>query len=425
MIEASICTIGDEILIGQVIDTNSSLIATELENIGIKVTRMLSIGDEQVTIANELRNELRNSGIVIVTGGLGPTKDDITKAALAALSGSKGYVENKNQQSINTRILKSRGLDVLESNKQQAMVPDTCEVIANEVGTAPIMVFRFQDNRFGHPAALYSLPGVPYEVREGISEVINDIRDHTPLSDIYHKSIMTFGMAESELAQTIEQWENELPKEMHLAYLPDILTGVRLRLSIYGGNTAREQAMVNEQLDKLKKILGNNIYSTQDDTLQDYIGRLLKQNKKTLSIAESCTGGLVSALITSVPGASEYFLGSVTSYAVNIKEKVLNVPPTILNRYGVVSSLVASSMAEGVKNLTKSDYAVSTTGLAGPTGDGQNPIGTVWIGIAGPNGVTSVKRNYQNDREVNAKRFAASALDALRKVIERDLRNSQ
>jgi nicotinamide-nucleotide amidase len=425
MIEASICTIGDEILIGQIVDTNSSLIASELESIGIKVTRMLSIGDDQVTIANELRNELRNSGIVIVTGGLGPTKDDITKAALAALSGSKGYVENKDQQSINTRILQSRGLDGLESNKQQAMVPDTCEVIPNEVGTAPMMVFRFQDNRFGHPATLYSLPGVPHELKEGISEVINDIRDHTPLSDIYHKSIMTFGMAESELAQTIEQWENDLPKEMHLAYLPDMLTGVRLRLSIYGGKTAREQAMVNEQLEKLKEILGNNIYSMQDDTLQDCIGRLLKTNKKTLSVAESCTGGLISALITSVPGASDYFLGSVTSYSVNIKEKVLNVPPTILNRYGVVSSLVASSMAEGVKNLTKSDYAVSTTGLAGPTGDGQNPVGTVWIGIAGPNGVTSVKRNYQNDRDVNTKRFAAAALDALRTVIERDIRNSQ
>ncbi|MFA6593464.1 MAG: CinA family nicotinamide mononucleotide deamidase-related protein [Bacteroidales bacterium] len=423
MTQASICTIGDEILIGQIVDTNSSAISSALEDIGIKVTRMVSFGDDHEEIVSNLRNELIHNDIVICTGGLGPTKDDITKAALSELSGSGKYVLNARQFEIMKGILHSRGLDTLESNKAQAMVPDTCEVIPNKAGTAPIMVFRFPAEDLGHKATLFSLPGVPHEAIAAIPLIISDIKAHNPISDIYHKSVMTYGLAESALAAKIEDWENALPSDIHLAYLPNPLTGVRLRLSIYGGSSDAEEKRINSEIDKLKLILGNIIYSEEDDTLENTIGRLLRGTGKTLSAAESCTGGSISALITSVPGSSEYYLGSVTSYAVKIKEKVLSVPAETIETCGVVSSEVAAAMAEGIRNLTGSDYAVSTTGLAGPAGDESNPVGTVWIGVTGPNGTKTVKKIYKNDRKRNIQRFAASALDTLRIMIEKDLNN--
>ena len=420
MIQASICTIGDEILIGQVVDTNSSRLAVALEEAGIRVTRMLSIGDDRDEILNNLRNELTVNDIVITTGGLGPTKDDITKGVLAELSGSTGYVEHPGQLAVIKEILRSRGLDMLEINRAQALVPDRCEVIENRLGTAPVMVFRFPKETFG--ATLYALPGVPFEAVGAIPSVMEDIRAHQPLNDILHRSIMVFGIAESALSELIAPWEDALPEDMHLAYLPNPLTGIRLRLSIYSGNLEEEKARVEEQIDRLKEILGNKVYADQDDTLEATVGRLLKASGKTLSAAESCTGGMISHLITSVPGASAYYLGSVTSYAVSVKEKVLGVPAETVGKYGVVSSEVAAAMAEGVRRVTGSDYAVSTTGLAGPDGDEFNPVGTVWIGVAGPNGTKTTKRLYKNDRKRNIERFAAAALDALRLMLLEDLK---
>ena len=420
MIQASICTIGDEILIGQVVDTNSSRLAVALEEAGIRVTRMLSIGDDRDEILNNLRNELTVNDIVITTGGLGPTKDDITKGVLADLSGSTGYVEHAGQLAVIKGILRSRGLDMLEINRAQALVPDRCEVIENRLGTAPVMVFRFPKETFC--ATLYALPGVPFEAVGAIPSVMEDIRAHQPLNDILHRSIMVFGIAESALSELIAPWEDALPEDMHLAYLPNPLTGIRLRLSIYSGNLEEEKARVEEQIDRLKEILGNKVYADQDDTLEATVGRLLKASGKTLSAAESCTGGMISHLITSVPGASAYYLGSVTSYAVSVKEKVLGVPAETVGKYGVVSSEVAAAMAEGVRRVTGSDYAVSTTGLAGPDGDEFNPVGTVWIGVAGPNGTKTTKRLYKNDRKRNIERFAAAALDALRLMLLEDLK---
>ncbi|MBR5176343.1 MAG: CinA family nicotinamide mononucleotide deamidase-related protein [Bacteroidales bacterium] len=422
MTNASICTIGDEILIGQIVDTNSSKISRALEDIGIKVTRMLSIGDDRREIIDNLENELRISGIVITTGGLGPTKDDITKAALAELSGSKGYVENATQLEIIHEILHARGLDVLDINKAQALVPDNCEVIPNRLGTAPIMVFRFDDDRFGHPATLYSLPGVPFEAEGALPDVIEDIKEHHSLTDIFHKCVMVSGLAESALSKLIESWEDSLPEDMHLAYLPNQLTGVRLRLSIYGGNKAEEERRIDERFSALEPILGDKIYSHSDDTLQNAIGTLLRGTGMTLSAAESCTGGMISSLITSVPGASEYYLGSVTSYAVSVKENVLNVPQEYVSRYGVVSAEVAGAMAEGVRKLTGSTYSVATTGLAGPGGDEMNPVGTVWIGVSGPNGTSTFRKVYKNDRKRNIERFTSAALDELRLFILKDLK---
>jgi len=232
---------------------------------------------------------------------------------------------------------------------------------------------------------------------------------------------MVYGLAESALSELIAPWEDALPDEMHLAYLPHPLTGIRLRLSIYGGMHEEQEARVEEQIVRLKEILGNRVYSDQDDTLEATVGRLLKKAGMTLSAAESCTGGEISHLITSVPGSSAYYLGSVTSYAVSVKEKVLGVPAETIEKFGVVSGEVAAAMAEGVRKVTGSDYAISTTGLAGPDGDAFNPVGTVWIGVAGPNGVKTEKRHFRNDRKRNIQRFSAEALNILRLQILEDL----
>lgn len=420
MTTASICTIGDEILIGQIIDTNSSYISRELNSIGIRISGMVSIGDDHDRIIKTLGEELSRNDIVITTGGLGPTKDDITKAALAELSGSLKYVEHAGQKEVIYRILHSRGLEVLDINEQQAMVPERCEVIVNRLGTAPIMVFRFGPERFGHPAALYSLPGVPFEALGAVPDIVSDIKKHFKLTNITHRNIMVYGLAESALSKLIEPWEDALPDDMHLAYLPNQLTGVRLRLSVYGGEESDNVSRIEARFTDLKKILGDLVYSDEDDTLQGTIGRLLRGSGRTLSAAESCTGGEIAHLITTVPGASEYFLGSVTSYAPSVKTRVLGVPAETIENCGIVSSEVAAAMAEGARRLTGSTYSVATTGWADSYGDEREPAGTVWVGVAGPNGTKTARFNYRNDRRRNIERFSASALNELRKMIESD-----
>ena len=417
MIYASIVTIGDEILIGQVLDTNSQNLARALEETGIHVVRMVSIGDEEETIAQTLLAELQRSQLVFCTGGLGPTKDDITKKVLARISGSQGSYKHEGQMKKVVEILHSRGLDVLPSNENQAVVPDKAEVIVNQLGTAPIMVFR--DMPGG--GTLYSLPGVPHEAVGAIPSLLEDIRAHQPLSQILHRNVMVYGLAESALSEQLAPWEDALPADMHLAYLPNPLTGIRLRLSCYGSANGDEAQRMEAQLTQLKALLGPLMYADEDTDLETTVGRILKEKGLTLSAAESCTGGEIAHLITSVSGSSAYFLGSVTSYASSVKESVLGVPADVIERDGVVSSEVAAAMAEGVRRLTGSDYAVSTTGLAGPSGDEFNPVGTVWIGVAGPHGKQTVKYVYKNDRKRNIERFAASALNFLRLFILEDL----
>ena len=423
MTQASICTIGDEILIGQIVDTNSSHISQALNSLGIKVTRMLSIGDDHDVIVNSLGQELSENDIVIVTGDLGATKDDITKAALAHLSGTDAYRTDERQLEIIHKILSSRGLDILDINLAQASVPETCEVIPNRCGTAPIMVFRFPADRFGHEATLYSLPGVPYEALAALPDIMEDIKAHHSLSDIYHRTVMTYGIAESALAKMIEEWEDNLPADMHLAYLPNPLTGVRLRLSIYGGNKEDEEARIEAELAKLRPILGSSLYSDHEDTLEGCIGRMLSGAGKTVSVAESCTGGTISALFTSVPGASEYYLGSVTSYANEIKINVLGVPAEIIAENGAVSSECVAAMAEGVRKLTGSDYSVATSGIAGPGGgSAEKPVGLVWIGVSSDKGTETFSMVFRNDRKRNIERFASSALNILREKLVNELK---
>ncbi len=424
MNRASICTIGDEILIGQIIDTNSSHISQSLNTLGIRVTRMLSIGDEQDTIVNSLSGELAENEIVIVTGGLGPTKDDITKAALARLSGADGYRTDVRQLEIIHEILASRGLAALDINLAQASVPNTCEVLPNKLGTAPIMIFRFPEERFGHPAALYSLPGVPFEALGALPDVLEDIRTHFATTDIFHKTVMTFGLAESALSEMISEWENCLPSNMHLAYLPNALTGVRLRLSIYGGVRGDEEAAIEAQIASLKQILGDYMYSEQEDTLESCIGRILLHKGKTVSAAESCTGGLISALFTSVSGSSAYYLGSVTSYANSVKTGVLGVPAEIIAEHGAVSEECVAAMADGVRRLTGSDYAVATSGIAGPGGaTDTKPVGLVWIGVSSEKGTETFSFVFKNDRKRNIERFASTALNKLRLKLVNELNN--
>lgn len=424
MTGASICTIGDEILIGQITDTNSAHISRALNSLGIRVSRMVSIGDDHNVIIESLKQELLENEIVITTGGLGPTKDDITKNALAELSESRSYKTDERQLEIIHRILSARGLDVLDINRAQADVPENCDVIPNRLGTAPVMVFRFPESRFGHKATLYSLPGVPFEALGALEDILNDIKEHNSLSDIYHRTVMTYGIAESALSKKISDWEDNLPEDMHLAYLPNALTGVRLRLSIYGGSKAEQEERIESELKGLKAILGDIIYSEKDDTLESAVGDLLKAYGKTLSTAESCTGGMISSLITSVPGSSEYFLGSVTSYANGVKENVLGVPAEIIAEHGAVSSECVAAMAEGVRRITSSDYSVATSGIAGPGGGSEEkPVGTVWIGVSSVSGTETFRLKFNSDRKRNIERFSSSALHILLNKIKKELNN--
>ena len=420
MTKASICTIGDEILIGQIVDTNSSHISRALGERGIQTQRMVSLPDDRQQIISLLSKELTDSEIVVCTGGLGPTKDDITKDALAELSGSKGYYKSEEQEVIIREFLHARGLDVLPANLQQAMVPDKCEVILNHRGTAPIMVFRFPTERFGHPAALYSLPGVPYEAEAALKDIVEDICAHFPTADICHRTLITYGLAESALSALIAPWEDALPADIHLAYLPNPTTGVRLRLSIYGGVSEEQERRIDEQIELLKPYLGDNLYALKDTTLEASIGDLLRGSGKTLASAESCTGGMIAHLITTVSGSSEYFLGSVVSYAPEVKCKVLGVNPATIESKGIVSSDVAAAMAEGVRRVTGSTYSVATTGWADSYGDEREPAGTVWVAVSGPSGTVTRRFCYHNDRKRNIERFAASALDLLRRYIVKD-----
>lgn len=417
MVTATICTIGDEILIGQIVDTNSSRISTALNSIGVKVISMVSTSDTEQDIINTVESALKSSNIVVITGGLGPTKDDITKKTLGKLTGATADVENQEQLEIITRILSARGMVPLSPlNKAQALVPNSCKVIPNRFGTAPCMEFEIPQEKYGHKALMFSLPGVPFEAEAAIPDVLDSIQRHFQLDKIFHKTICTFGIPESTLAQQIEEWEDNLPRNLHLAYLPNPVLGVRLRLSIYGVD---EQTGLQELADneaKLREMLGDAIYGEGTDSLQKVIGNTLKERGMTVGVAESCTGGFLASLFTSLPGASEYFYGGVVSYDNSVKMNVLGVEKEVLETYGAVSQECAEQMAAGARKVLGTDYAIATTGIAGPDGGTPDkPAGTVWIAVATPEGVTSKKFTFNSTRRnINIERFAANALNMLR-----------
>ena len=405
--KSTIITIGDEILIGQILDTNSRYISQALNRIGVVVTERTSIGDSAEQIVSTLDRALAQSDVVIITGGLGPTKDDITKHTLARYYNSE-LVYNEQVGSFVEQLLARRGIAFTELNRGQAMVPKCCTVLHNAHGTAPGMWFE-RDGK-----VVVSLPGVPFEMRHLIDDsVVPMLAERFELKAIVHRTMITSGIAESILAERIATWEDNLPDVLHLAYLP-APNVVRLRLSAYEVDGQSVRRMIDDEFDKLKGIIPEAIVGFEDATVEQLVHRWMTENGKTLSVAESCTGGAIAAKFTAMAGASAYFNAGVVSYSNEAKRDILGVNMDDIVRYGAVSETVAIQMAEGVRRAGQSDYAVSTTGIAGPTGgSAEKPVGTVWIGVATPKGSFAVLKNCGTDRSQIIDRATAYAIKLL------------
>lgn len=411
MVNACICTIGDEILIGQIVDTNSAFISRELNKIGVKVRSRISIGDDFNEIINNLENCIANNDLVVVTGGLGPTRDDITKKALSVLTNTKSFIYDTRQSEIIKSIFDKRGVQVTNLNREQALVPQNCTVIANYLGTAPGMLFKCGNKG---EKLLISLPGVPYEMEGMFSRVCDLIIKYLTPGYIHHKTLVTFGMAESTLAEFIQEWESKLDKDVKLAYLPNPSTGIRLRLSVYNRNIEDSVKIVNTYADELRNLLGPLIYGEDDDTLESVLYKLLKSRSKKVAVAESCTGGTIMSRIITIPGSSEIISGGLVVYSNESKMDILNVKKETIEKFGAVSKECAQEMAEGVRKLYNADYAIATTGIAGPGGGTDSkPVGTVWISVAGDFGIESRMRVFSGDRLRNITRFSSEALNFL------------
>ena len=406
--QAEIITIGDELLIGQVVDTNSAWLGSTLGDDGIKVIQITSVQDNAAQIVQAVNDALSRADIVLMTGGLGPTKDDITKKTLAEMFGMK-LVRNEQVYDMVGKQLALRGIAFTELNQGQALVPDGCTVLPNRNGTAPGMWFE-RDGK-----VLISMPGVPFEMKALVKdEVLPRLRKHFALDANVHRTIITFGLAESILADTIASWEEALPPYLHLAYLPSALC-IRLRLSAYEIDRQKAEQEIESQIEKLSKVIPHYIIGSEDDSLESVTGTLLKTRGETLATAESCTGGNIAHRFTAMPGASEYFKGGVVAYSNEVKMALLGVDPESLNRYGAVSQSVAEQMAEGVRRATGATYGISTTGIAGPTGGTpEKPVGTVWMAVATPNGVFSRRMVFGSVRSQNIERASSNCINLLR-----------
>lgn len=408
---AEIITIGDEILIGQIIDTNSSWLGQELSKLGIQVVHRTSVSDKAEAITTALQQAEQRAHIIIMTGGLGPTKDDVTKHTLATYFNS-GMVINEDVKTWVMSIFKQRGLPIIESNMQQALVPEVCEVLFNRSGTAPGMWFEKNNKVY------ISMPGVPFEMKTIFEEeCIPRLKQKFKLPVIIHRTVLTSGIGESFLADKIADFENKLPKHIKLAYLPAVGM-VRLRLS---GHHHSEEVLfdeINAEVTKLYSLISDYIYGEENDTLEKNVGLLLKSQGFTMATAESCTGGYIAHLITSVPGSSGYYKGSVISYANEIKINELGVLPETLKTDGAVSEACVKQMAVGVRTKFDVDFAIATSGIAGPDGGStEKPVGTVWIAIATPSQTIAKQFNMGDNRERTIQRTAIQALDMLRKQI--------
>jgi nicotinamide-nucleotide amidase len=411
MIQAEIITIGEELLIGQVIDTNSAWISQQLNLIGISVAQITSISDKKEQIINTLTETINRSKIVLITGGLGPTKDDITKHTLAAYFNSKLVFNEEAYKNIEA-IFARRNVKVTELNRLQAYLPDKCKVIPNLEGTACGMLFKKNDS------IIISMPGVPYEMKTMMEKfILKELQNEFNLPHVVHKTILTQGIGESFLAEKIEEWENNLPANISLAYLPSPGI-VRLRLSAKGNNKNELENSIQNQVKKLEELISEFIYGYDNDTLEIIIGKLLKEKNSTLAVAESCTGGYISHLITSVPGSSAYFKGGIVSYANEIKKNELNVNEDVLANYGAVSKEVVEQMANNILKKFNTDYAIATSGIAGPDGGTpEKPVGMVWIAVADKNSVNSNVYFMGEHRGRNIQKSAITALNMLRKKI--------
>lgn len=418
MINATIITIGDEILIGQIVDTNSASISRHLNQAGITVSEKLSIGDNADQITQTLGRALGNSQIVIITGGLGPTKDDITKHTLAKFFSSEMREDERVAEHVK-RMLEARGIIYNELNRSQAMVPEKCEVLFNYHGTAPGMWFEDEN---GHIAI--SLPGVPFEMEHLMEdEVLPRLKSRFSLHANIHRTMITSGLPESMLAERIADWEEALPQDLKLAYLPSPNI-VRLRLSAYNKTDAEATRLqIEEQFEKLYHIIPEHIVGFEDASVQALVHDLMIKNHLTLATAESCTGGTIASRFTAMSGSSNYFLCGVVSYANEAKRDVLGVNYDDIMKYGAVSETVVRQMAEGVRRISGADYAISTSGIAGPTGgSAEKPVGTVWMAVATPTRTISIMRNSGTDRSQVINRASAYAIELLYKELKKDLR---
>ena len=409
--KAEIVTIGDELLIGQTVDTNSAFIGSELSSLGFSIIQITSISDKKEMILRTLGDKLGNADIVLITGGLGPTSDDITKQTLCEFFDTKLVMNSEVLANIESMMTK-RNYPLNENNRRQAEVPESCEVIPNTAGTAPGMWFEKEGTIF------VSMPGVPHEMKHIMNEhVIPALKKRFTNQHIIHKNIMTYGTFEAKLAEILTDFEAGLPDHIKLAYLPSAGV-IKLRLTGSASNRDELAKSIQYQVDKLYQIIPSLIFSENEESLEMVVGKILLHKGKTLSCAESCTGGEISHLITSVPGSSAYFMGSVVSYSNNSKMELLDVPVETLINFGAVSRETVEKMAEGARNRFNTDFAVATSGIAGPDGGtAEKPIGTVWIGISTGVKTFSEKFTFGNDRVMNIRRFSYAALNLLRQQI--------
>ena len=406
---AEIITIGDELLIGQVVDTNSAWMAERLNEAGIELYQITSVHDDREHILKALDDAFSRADIVLTTGGLGPTKDDITKHVMCEYFGTTLVEDSCVREHIH-ELYKERE-DVLNRlTATQWLVPESATILPNRVGSAPIMVFE-QTGKL-----LVALPGVPHEMKIAMTEQVLPYIGSKGSGEIIHRTMMLYGIAESTLALQIEDWENALPQSMHLAYLPK--DGIiRLRLSSYGEATKEE---IEQQLANLKPLIAGNLIATEDLPLETILGNLLKARHQTIATAESCTGGRLAAALNAQSGSSAYYMGSVVAYDNRIKEQVLGVKHDTLEKYGAVSEQTVREMAEGVRALMNTDYAIATSGIAGPTGGTpEKPVGTVWIAWATPKGTTAECYHFgvAREREQITQRAVTAALVELIKSL--------
>lgn len=406
--KVEIINIGDELLIGQVVNTNASWMAAELTKSGMQVVFISSIADDEKAIHSELDAASKRADIILLSGGLGPTKDDITKKTLADYFDSDFVFHEPTFEQVK-KIFAARKFEVSEINRQQAMIPDKCTPLLNVNGTAPGMWFEKEGKVF------VSMPGVPFEMKSMMTgEVIPRLVKHFKLGTIVQKTVMTTGLPESFLAEKIKDWEDNLPAHLHLAYLPQPGI-VRLRLSAKGEDQKALTNEIEQQVKKLHALIPDSIFGYDEVSLEQVVGELLVNSGKSVSTAESCTGGYVAHLLTSIPGSSRYFKGSVVSYANAVKTQWLGVDEKTLIEKGAVSREVVETMATTVREKMHTDYSLAISGIAGPDGGTpEKPVGTVWIALADESGVYARRYHFGEHRGRNIRRSALAALDMLR-----------
>ena len=411
-LNATIITIGDELLIGQVIDTNSAFIAQALSKIGIPVTQRIAVGDSKDTITEALDTASKKSSIVILTGGLGPTADDITKPLLNEYFGGKMVIHEPSLAHITHIFETIHKKPMIERNRKQAEVPDVCEVLFNEKGTAPGMLFIKEGVHY------FSLPGVPHEMKWLIeTKVIPLLQNKFKTDYILHKTLLTAGLGESFLSELIAPFENALPSSIKLAYLPNFGM-VRLRLTGTGKDENALEKLMQTQFEKLQEAVKDYLVTNADEPMEMVVGNLLKQRNQTVATAESCTGGFIGHLLSKHAGSSKFYTGGIISYDNRIKTEFLEVPTTILQTVGAVSKEAVEQMAIAVRAKMNTDYSISVSGIMGPSGQtDEKPLGMVWVGVANRERVVSKVFYLRFDRQRNIEVTANQAINLLRLLI--------